>query len=261
MKKRKLWSTFLSLSLVFSTFALTGCTKDKQDLKPLRTKFAHVNYDGSFVVKSANGKIKVDKDFTDDKKLKQFEWYMDPLCGDCIKVHSATHDYIEKAVSDREMEIKYHPLNMLSHHSEDINYSLKGSAWIVGIADSSSEHIFNFMSKLLSKQFKTDHVKSETLEKDLYDLAIESGVPKLKARRIMINLEVYEDAVNRGSVNIRKMKKWAELSPKEDKAFFIPFIYNANLKGTKAFLGESEDTEKHVLAPLKGEISCTTDCD
>lgn len=89
----------------------------------------HINEDGSFVLTKSD---KVSKTFTKNTNARQYEWYSDIWCPDCIRVHEITNKYVDNAINGGEIEIKYHPLNFLSHKSK--NYSLIGAAWISGTA-------------------------------------------------------------------------------------------------------------------------------
>lgn len=212
--------------------------------------------DGSFVLASTDEAF---TEFTKSDTSRKFEWYMDTFCGDCIRTHQKTHDYVEKALADGSLEIRFHPLNYLSHYSEE--YSGRTAAFLLGIADKGGKKaVLNAMKSLMDKDLreKMKGIKGEQLDNDLSDLFVREGVDKKAVEFARKNVDRYEAIVNKASVNIRRMKKWEDISPKEDKSFFVPFIYE---EGKKALDGENEDTEKAVLDPLMGGIDCNAECE
>lgn len=227
-----------------------------------RDSFNHINYDGSFVVRKAEGKdFEVVKDFSEnkDKVIRQFEWYQDPLCPDCKRAYNGTNEYVKEAVKNGDIEIKYHILNFLPHATEN-NYSLSVSSWLIGIAEEMPENLYKALDIVEKEEFVKEIVSRTDISKEVYNKFIELKLADKEALdKIYYNLERYENAVNRGSVGIRKFKKWKDISGKEDGTFYVPFIYNIN-NGTKALLGESEDVEKEILQPLQGYVPCNEPC-
>lgn len=259
MGNKSKWERWLPITImiVIAAILLFSIKDNNKFINVERTKFTNVNYDGSFVIKVKDGKITTSPEFTPDKKARQYEWYSDPLCGDCIRAHKATNEYVEKAVKNGEMEIKYHPLNYLSQYTDN-DYSLKASAWVVAIADKSPENIYKFMDLLYNEKYRDNYMTDKKVEKAFMELAKKAGVSNSNAEYILRNLEKYENSVNRASVNIRRFDKWKAMSPKEDKTFFVPFIFNVNDK--KALLGESENAKDEILKPLQG-VSCSGICE
>lgn len=215
----------------------------------------NINEDGSFVLSNST----ITKDFNKKDGVRTYNWYVDPYCPDCIRVHEATHEYVEKSLKDGSIQIMFHPLNFTSHKSGD--YSLTVSAWVSGLADVSrdSDKIYKFMTKIWNKSTKEDlkNLTGVSLEEKIVNIANEIGFSKEEVKQVSDNLKGYEFAINKASVNIRKMDKFKELSPKQDKSFFLPFIYGEN---GKALDGESEKIDSDILAPLKGVISCSETC-
>lgn len=227
-----------------------------------RDEFKNINYDGSFVVKAGeNEAFTIGKEFSDnkDKTIRQFEWYEDLLCPDCRRAYSGTRDYVKSATKEGDIEVKYHILNFLPHATEN-NYSLILAAWITGIVEESPENFYKALDIVEEDKFIEAAVTKSDVAKAVYDEFIDKKLADKKVLdKVYYNLQKYESAVNRSSVGIRKFKKWKDLSPKEDGTFFVPFIYNVN-NGTKALIGESENTEKDILQPLQGYVPCEEEC-
>ena len=214
----------------------------------------HINEDGSFVLTKSD---KVSKTFTKNTNARQYEWYSDIWCPDCIRVHEITNKYVDNAINGGEIEIKYHPLNFLSHKSK--NYSLIGAAWISGTAENCDKEVVLKVMNVLYSNKKEELIKLNDIDfvKTLAKLTIESGATAKEVDKIENNLNLYKAMINSGSVNIRRMPELAEISQKEDKSFFVPFIFN--VKDKKAYDGESENVNDEVLAKLKGNLNCD-DC-
>lgn len=263
--------TLALLVSLLMLFSLTACVNkapsakeeklNKDTTKIDRVEFKNINRDGSFVLRKQEDKIIVSKEFSEDKNavIRQFEWYTDPLCPDCMRAHKGTEEYISKALAEGIIEIKFHSLNFLPHAIEN-NYSLAVSAWTIAIAEKEPDKIIEFMNKTYSDELKEKLIPESDVQKALLNYIIENKIlDEHEALEIYKDLEKYEDTVNRGSVGIRKFKKWQDLSPKEEKTFFVPFIYN--IKSGKALNGESEDTKTEILEPLQGYVPCAEECD
>lgn len=215
----------------------------------------NINEDGSFVL----SKTQVGKEFSSDEAIRKFNWYLDPYCSDCIRVHSISHDAVEKTRQNGELEIKYHPLNFTSHKSHD--YSLIASSILIGIADNEKnpQVVSDFMHKLFNSEFKKDfHSLSNTEIKDaIFKLAKASNVSDATIRKVSKYLKDYEFIINQASVNIRRYDKWKEISDKEDKTFYVPFIYQ---EGKKALNGETENPLEDIVGAFNGEVHCQDAC-
>lgn len=248
--------------LLFTACNTVNAPADSNKLAVKRDQFNNINRDGSFVLTAdEKGNYKVQKDFSDNKDLsiRQFEWYTDPLCPDCLRAHLASEEYVEKAIKDGLMEIRYHNMNFLSHAIEN-DYSLAMSAWILGVAERQPEKVVEVMDMIYNAEFREKMIPETNIQLRVLEYIKEHKVLDNKvADDIYRELESFENAANRGSVNIRRFKKWKDLSPKEDGTFFAPFIYNIN--GGKAFEGEKEDADKYIVKPLQGYVECDTGCD
>ena len=228
---------------------------NSKETKVTINKPNNINEDGSFVL--SNSTIK--KDFEKKDGVRTYNWYADPYCPDCIRIHEATHEYIEQSLKDGSIQIMFHPLNFTSHKSGE--YSLTISAWVSGLADVSqdSEKVYKFMTKIWNNATKEDlkNLTDVSLEEKIVNIANEIGFSKKEVKQVSDNLKGYEFAINQASVNIRRMDKFKELSPKKDKSFFVPFIYGEN---GKALDGESEKIDSDILGPLKGLVPCSETC-
>lgn len=215
----------------------------------------NINEDGSFVL----SKDKISWNFSKDEAIRKFNWYLDPYCPDCIRVHSISHDAVEKARQSGELEIKYHPLNFTSHKSHD--YSLIASAILIGVADNEKnpQVVDNFMHKLFNEEFKKDfkHLTNPQISDAIFKLAKASNVSDATIRKVSKHLKDYEFIINKASVNIRRYDKWKEISDKEDKTFYVPFIYQ---EGKKALNGETENPLEDIVGAFNGEVHCQDAC-
>jgi len=86
------------LSILFGLFVLlTGICLLSLSINQIKEinsltnvdSFNKINKDGSFVIYSDDNKtLKIKKDFTtENNKIRQFNWYTDFACGDCINLH------------------------------------------------------------------------------------------------------------------------------------------------------------------------------
>ena len=235
------------ISVITMCFIFFNCKKTEYTPK-------YVNEDGSFVLTKSE---KVSKDFV-KKNARQYEWYTDVWCPDCIRVHQITHNYVNNAINGGEIEIKYHPINFLSHKSK--NYSLIGAAWITGVAEHCNKDIvLKIIDILYTDKSRNDYSKLNDNDfiKILIKLTLENGATKEEVENIKNNLNMYKAMINSGSVNIRRMPEWSEISQKEDNSCFVPFIFN--VKERKAYDGENKNVNDEVLAKLKGNLDCD-DC-
>ena len=215
----------------------------------------NINEDGSFVL----NKTQVGKEFSSDEAIRKFNWYLDPYCPDCIRVHSVSHDAVAKSRQSGELEIKYHPLNFTSHKSHD--YSLIASSILIGVADNEKnpQVVEDFMHKLFNSDFKKEFSKLSNNEiKDaIFKLAKSSNVSDATIRKVSKYLKDYEFIINQSSVNIRRYDKWKEISDKEDKTFYVPFIYQ---EGKKALNGETDNPLEDIVGAFNGEVHCQDAC-
>ena len=146
--------TILTILFTLSSSLALESFKKVNSLTVNIDKFNNVNSDGSFVLYSDDNKtLKIKKDFTkENNKIRQFNWYSDFACGDCINLHKNTNEIIKKQILQGDLEIKYYPLNFLSKKYKN-NYSLYSASYLTGLAEyGSGEDVFNLFEDLMNNE-------------------------------------------------------------------------------------------------------------
>lgn len=217
-------------------------------------EFKNINSDGSFVIYSDNKKdFKIKKSFSKKKNIDKYEWYMDAYCSDCVFVHEKIGKDVEKLILDEKIEVKFHPLNFLSHKQTN-NSSLKSASVLSGIAEySDGNDVIFFMNKIMNSSYRSTYKVMEEPYDLFYKTFSEIDDNQEKIKEIKKNIIRLEYAINSASVNIRRREDLTNKSPKADKSFYVPFIFKVG-ENTKAFIGESDQPEIDILNEInKGE--------
>lgn len=242
--------TILTILFTLSSSLALESFKKVNSLTVNIDKFNNVNSDGSFVLYSDDNKtLKIKKDFTkENNKIRQFNWYSDFACGDCINLHKNTNEIIKKQILQGDLEIKYYPLNFLSKKYKN-NYSLYSASYLTGLAEyGSGEDVFNLFEDLMKNESRDELVKSKDIEKDIEKFILsKNNISKNVIKKVNQNIIKLKYAINQGSINIRRDEDLIKRSPKEEKTFFTPYIYNNKDNNENAILTESEEAVNNVL--------------
>ena len=232
--------------MIITTFVIIAITIiSNKNQKP---EINSLGPDGAFVISAS--KI-THKDFTDNPDIRKYHWYTDAYCDDCIRVHEASKDLINKLTNEYKIEIMIHPLNFLEKYSN--KYSLITAAWLSALADTCDKKTtMNFMNIIYTPEFKNQNKdKSENdLITSLHETTIKAGATHKSVYTIKSKLETVKSMIAKND-NIRDNKELKAISTKPDKHIFVPFIYNTIEK--KAYDGENINTNDAVLSKLKGE--------
>lgn len=242
------------LSILFGLFVLlTGICLLSLSINQIKEinsltnvdSFNRINKDGSFVIYSDDNKtLKIKKDFTtDNNKIRQFNWYTDFACGDCINLHKNTNEIIKKQILQGDLEIKYYPLNFLSRKYKN-NYSLYGASYLSGLAEyGTGEDVFNLFEDLMSDESKNELIKSKDIEKDIEKFILtKNNISKDVIKKVNQNIIKLKYTINQGSINIRRDEDLTKRSPKEEKTFFTPYIYDNKDDNANALITEDNDS-------------------
>lgn len=229
---RKIIFTLLALIM------LTGCVKSPEKAEP-------ISFDNSSFVMTKNG---ISKDFTDDNKIVKIEWYTDPMCPDCTRAHTQTHDFINKQIEEGKLEVKYHTLNFLPKYSKT-GYPLRASSWIMGVANFSPDNIHEFMNLIMDENQSTEPDKRD--DEYIKSLAIKSGVGDENIKKIENSMDLLKVSVNRASENIRNNEELLKRS--NSGQMFVPFIFISD-KEECALDGENTDTKCNIQEPIEKMI-------
>lgn len=256
MKNKKINLVYILLISVLG-FLLVYINSQHDKLKTKIAEintFTNINANGTFVLSSENGKdFIIKKEFTDDKNVKHFDFYFDSFCSDCIALEESIGEDLRQLVLDKKLELRLHPLNFLSRRHMN-EYSLKSSSYIMGLADKGEANlIVDFMKTVMTNEYKEEHMNNFDVEKDFEDLLIKlakTEKEKAHVKEVTEDFYKYKYLVNNSSINIRREATLTERSPKEDKAFFTPFIVTADDDTSKALLGESENPKEDVLKQI-----------
>lgn len=224
--------------IIFTLFMLlifTGCGKQPE-------KSEQISLDNASFVVTKDG---VSKDFSNNDKIVKIEWYTDPLCPDCTRAHTQTHDFINKQIEDGKLEVKYHTLNFLPKYSKT-GYSLRASSWIMGVANFSPGNIHEFMNLIMDENQSTDPDKRDN--EYIKGLAIKSGISNENIKKIENSMDLLKVSVNRASENIRNNEELLKRS--NNGKMFVPFIFISD-KEECALDGENEDTKCNIQEPIE----------
>ena len=210
-------------------------------------EFKNINSDGSFVIYSDNKKdFKIKKSFSKNKNIDKYEWYMDTYCPDSVFVHEKIGKDVEKLILDKKIEVKLHPLNYLSYIQKN-DSSLKGASVLSGIAEySDGNNVIVFMNKIMNSSYRSKYKIMEEPYDLFYKTLSNIDDNKENIQEIKRNIIRLEYAINSASVNIRKREDLKEKSPKDDKSFYVPFIFKVE-ENARAFNGESKQPEIEIL--------------
>lgn len=247
MKYVKYLSIILGLSILLTCVGLLSLNQMKEinSLTINIDNFNKINKDGSFVIYSDDNKtLKIKKDFTtDNNKIRQFNWYTDFACGDCINLHKNTNEIIKKQILQGDLEIKYYPLNFLSRKYKN-NYSLYGASYLSGLAEyGTGEDVFNLFEDLMSDESKNELIKSKDIEKDIEKFILtKNNISKDVIKKVNQNIIKLKYTINQGSINIRRDEDLTKRSPKEEKTFFTPYIYDNKDDNANALITEDNDS-------------------
>lgn len=259
MKKNKIYniSSIAMLIIVVLTigFSIGTIFSSNKDLQR-QNSFSNINKDGTFVLTSENGKdFIIKKEFSKNVRSRKFHIYTDAYCKDCINFHSKTHKEIEGMILNKDLEIMYHPLNFLSRKSKS-NYSLEVSSYIIGIAEyGTGNKLVEFMNEVYTEDFKTKNLDKESI-KDSLDKIIDDK------RLINILNEEYfylSYIINQSSVNIRRDEFLVNKSPKNEKAFFTPYIFSE--KNNSLALVTEVESPSLIIEEIKKDNNISKDID
>lgn len=252
MKYVKYLSTILGLSILLTCVGLLSLNQMKE-INSLTTNidnFNKINKDGSFVIYSDDNKtLKIKKDFTtDNNKIRQFNWYTDFACGDCINLHKNTNEIIKKQILQGDLEIKYYPLNFLSRKYKN-NYSLYSASYLSGLAEyGTGEDVFNLFEDLMTDESKNELIESKDIEKDIEKFILtKNNISKDVIKKVNQNIIKLKYTINQGSINIRRDEDLTKRSPKEEKTFFTPYIYDNKDGNANALITEDSDSLDKTL--------------
>lgn len=242
--------TILTILFTLSSSLALESFKKVNSLTVNIDKFNNINEDGSFVIYSDDNKtLKVKKDFTiENDKIRQFNWYTDFACGDCINSHKNTNEIIKKQIIQGDLEIKYYPLNFLSKKYKN-NYSLYSASYLSGLAEyGTGEDVFNLFVDLMNNETKDKLIDSKDIEKDIEKFILsKNNISKSVIKKVNLNIVKLKYTINQGSINIRRDEDLTKRSPKEEKTFFTPYIYDNKDNNANAILTESEDAVNNIL--------------
>lgn len=247
------------LSILFGLFVLlTGICLLSLSINQIKEinsltnvdSFNRINKDGSFVIYSDDNKtLKIKKDFTiENNKIRQFNWYTDFACGDCINLHKNTNEIIKKQILQGDLEIKYYPLNFLSRKYKN-NYSLYSASYLSGLAEyGTGEDVFNLFEDLMSNESKNELIKSNDIKKDIEKFILaKNNISKDVIKKVNQNIFKLKYIINQGSINIRREEDLTKRSPKEEKTFFTPYIYDNKDDNANALITEDSDSLDKTL--------------
>ena len=247
------------LSILFGLFVLlTGICLLSLSINQIKEinsltnvdSFNRINKDGSFVIYSDDNKtLKIKKDFTiENNKIRQFNWYTDFACGDCINLHKNTNEIIKKQILQGDLEIKYYPLNFLSRKYKN-NYSLYSASYLSGLAEyGTGEDVFNLFEDLMSNESKNELIKSNDIKKDIEKFILaKNNISKDVIKKVNQNIFKLKYIINQGSINIRREEDLTKRSPKEEKTFFTPYIYDNKDDNANALITEDSNSLDKTL--------------
>lgn len=239
------------LSILFGLFVLlTGICLLSLSINQIKEinnvdSFNKINKDGSFVIYSDDNKtLKIKKDFTtENNKIRQFNWYTDFACGDCINLHKNTNEIIKKQILQGDLEIKYYPLNFLSKKYKN-NYSLYSASYLSGLAEyGTGEDVFNLFEDLMNNESKNELINSKDIKKDIEKFILaKNNISKDTIKKVNQNIFKLKYTINQGSINIRRDENLTKRSPKEEKTFFTPYIYDNKDDNANALITEDNDS-------------------
>lgn len=242
--------TILTILFTLSSSLALESFKKVNSLTVNIDKFNNVNSDGSFVLYSDDNKtLKIKKDFTkENNKIRQFNWYTDFACEDCINSHKNTNEIIKKQILQGDLEIKYYPLNFLSKKYKN-NYSLYSASYLSGLAEyGTGEDVFNLFEDLMNNETKDKLIESKDIEKDIEKFILsKNNISKSVIEKVNLNIIKLKYTINQGSINIRRDEDLTKRSPKEEKTFFTPYIYDNKDNNANAVLTESKDAVNNIL--------------
>lgn len=247
MKYVKYLSIILGLSILLTCVGLLSLNQMKEinSLTINIDNFNKINKDGSFVIYSDDNKtLKIKKDFTtDNNKIRQFNWYTDFACGDCINLHKNTNEIIKKQILQGDLEIKYYPLNFLSKKYKN-NYSLYSASYLSGLAEyGTGEDVFNLFEDLMNNESKNELINSKDIKKDIEKFILaKNNISKDTIKKVNQNIFKLKYTINQGSINIRRDENLTKRSPKEEKTFFTPYIYDNKDDNANALITEDNDS-------------------
>lgn len=216
----------------------TGCGREPEKAETLA-------FDNSSFVVTKDGLV---KDFSNNDKIVKIEWYTDPLCPDCARAHTQTHDFINKQVEEGKLEVKYHTLNFLPKYSKT-NYPLRASSWIMGVVNFSPDNIHEFMNLIMDENQTTEPDKRD--DEYIKSIALKSGVSNENIKKIENSMDLLKNSVNKASENIRENKELLKRS--NSGKMFVPFIFISD-KEECALDGENEDTKCNIQDPIEKMI-------
>lgn len=254
--------TILTILFTLSSSLALESFKKVNSLTVNIDKFNNINTDGSFVIYSDDNKtLKIKKDFTtENDKIRQFNWYTDFACGDCINLHKNTNEIIKKQILQGDLEIKYHPLNFLSKKYKN-NYSLYSASYLSGIAEyGTGGDVFNLFEDLMNNETKDELINSKDIEKDIEKFILsKNNISKSVIRKVNLNIIRLKYTINQGSINIRRDEDLTKRSPKEEKTFFTPYVYDNKDNNANAILTESEEAVNNILEAVTETNNFTLD--
>ena len=216
---------------------------------PHSGKYNNINDDGTFVLT----KDGIKKDFTNTRK--KLDWYSDPYCDDCIAMHEKVFKDIKGKVQNGELEVKIHELNFLAHR-QTTNYSLRNSAYILGIAEYEPDRLLDALDVFYSKRFK-EVWKNENNNNGFKAVSSVLGLNENTLKKVIQNQAEFEKLVNKNSRGIRYDQKMKDLSP--TGSMFTPFIVP---EGGKALDAEKVEDKDKVLEQITNvDENCVKVCE
>ena len=216
---------------------------------PHSGKYNNINDNGTFVLTKEG----IKKDFTNTRK--KLDWYSDPYCDDCIAMHEKVFKDIKGKVQNGELEVKIHELNFLAHR-QTTNYSLRNSAYILGIAEYEPNRVLDALDIFYSKRFK-EVWKNENNHNGFKALSSVLGLKDNTVKKVLQSQSEFEKLVDKNSRGIRYDQKMKDLSP--TGSMFTPFIVP---EGGKALDAEKVEDKDKVLEQITNvDENCVKVCE
>lgn len=207
----------LSFLLVFSFTAIACSTTNKKQEQKEVSQETFTNIKDNVVSIQKGEVVPYDSSLAQTNVV---DWYVDPISRACIKLQTISKDDILEMSSKKT--IRYHLSSFLNTDTVD-DYSVRASAYLLGVAEVSPSIYMEYMNAIFSTDFRPDTENgAQTEDSRFKDKFTSLGGTEEQWDKIEGMKETLKTTVKRSTVADKSNKELLAKSP--SGTISLPFI-------------------------------------
>lgn len=184
-----IWGSTVLVALLFVTALVVNTTKNNSKSNEVINaevlEPSIVNEYGAVLVTDKGVSTEGNKD-----DLTELHLYFDPICPGCGYLDQTLSPTFNELLNNKEVVMYITPLSFLDGASKD-EYSSRMVSALMTVGEESPEHFLPFMNRVFLSQPQEGSNYQTVSNQDFVEMAIEVGVPKEAAEKIL--LEQYKE--------------------------------------------------------------------